>query len=380
LQVVAGLSLRNLQPPVWDPQSSYYLEGLSAVMVSYAEFPLRTVLPRRSASGAPTEPQTVDSQKRKQAMDAGLRALLGIPEEMRIYLDNGAFHFSAKGITTDVLQYQRFVEAADPDWKPVAQDFIPLPSMTAEEQQQCLTRTMSVNRSHQHDGYAPVIHISTLLEQYLEELTSDVNFAAKRDVAVGGLVPNLLRAPKAMAYDLILRGLMRTRHALAEKQLHVFGVGGTATLHLAALLGINSVDSCGWRNRAARGIVQLPGSGDRSAIKMGSWRGREPNKEEWELLDGCVCPPCQHGADGLKADGLHGFCHRATHNLWVLLREATWIQEQFAAGTYEANFGERLDNSIYLPLIEQVAERVGVPSVVTSSNQQLQTDAGTGGK
>ena len=38
VQIVAGLSLKNLQPRVWDPSSEFYLSGLSAVMVSYAEF------------------------------------------------------------------------------------------------------------------------------------------------------------------------------------------------------------------------------------------------------------------------------------------------------------------------------------------------------
>ena len=37
MQVIAGLSLKNLKPRVWDPESPHYLPALEAVMVSYAE-------------------------------------------------------------------------------------------------------------------------------------------------------------------------------------------------------------------------------------------------------------------------------------------------------------------------------------------------------
>ena len=36
--VVAGLSLKNLHPRVWDPASQYFLPSLRGVMVSYGEF------------------------------------------------------------------------------------------------------------------------------------------------------------------------------------------------------------------------------------------------------------------------------------------------------------------------------------------------------
>ena len=108
--------------------------------------------------------------------------------------------------------------------------------------------------------------------------------SVKPALALGGIVPNLLRTPKAVPYKEILEGLRHVRKTFADKEIHVFGIGGTATLHLAALLGMNSVDSSSWRNRAARGIVQLPGSGDRIVANLGSWRGREPSENEWKAL------------------------------------------------------------------------------------------------
>jgi len=157
-----------------------------------------------------------------------------------------------------------------------------------------------------------------------------------------------------MPYQQVFDNLTRVRQVFAGKELHLFGVGGTATLHLAALMDIDSVDSSGWRNRAARGIVQLPGSGDRMVASLGSWRGRAPDKDEWDVLTACVCPACQHyGLDGLKGSGIGGFCSRATHNLWVLLNEANEIQTRLEAGTYGSWYVDHLDNSIYRSLVQQ---------------------------
>ena len=120
-------------------------------------------------------------------------------------------------------------------------------------------------------------------------------------------------------------------------------------------MGFDSVDSSGWRNRAARGIVQLPGSGERLAAELGSWRGRTPSAEEWETLRRCRCPACrEHGLPGLRAKKLRGFCCRATHNLWVILRENQWLTRHISRGTYRQNYRRRLDNSVYRPLIDEL--------------------------
>jgi hypothetical protein len=149
------------------------------------------------------------------------------------------------------------------------------------------------------------------------------------------------------------------REEFETKRLHVFGIGGTATIHIAALLRMNSIDSSGWRNRAARGLVQLLGSGDRMVANLGNWRGREPSRAEWKRLRECLCPACrQFGIKGLKTDGVEGFCNRACHNLWVLLEEAKWIKSQMAEEAYPSVYQDRLDNSIYLPLIEYLVEKL----------------------
>lgn len=336
MEIVAGLSLKNLKPRVWDSSSPYYLPSLNAVMVSYADF------------------HCMPKQRRK-AMEQGIHKYLQTSDRVRVYLDNGAFYFLGRNGQTPREEYDEFVANAKPDWYPIPQDFIPTPQMTEEEQRDCFNRTMELNFAYQHDGYVPVVHVSQLLREYTSAVHGHERLSNKPRISLGGIVPNLLRTQKAIPYSQILDSVKHTRAVFPDKEIHVFGMGGTATLHLAALLGINSLDSSGWRNRAARGIVQLPGSGDRMVAEMGSWRGRTPNADEWEKLEACKCPACQEfGLDGIKATGIDGFCNRATHNLATLLSEACWIEEHLAAGTYRARYGEHLDNSVYRPLIDQL--------------------------
>jgi len=334
LQIVASLS-HNRKPRVWQTDSPYFLPDLQAVMVSYADFDRMPVI-------------------RKRVMEQGLRTYLNVPETTQVYLDNGAFSFLRRDREVPRDEYETFIEAAQPDWYAIPQDYIPTPRMSDEDQLDCLRRTMAVNQEYRHDGYVPVIHISRRLGEYLQQLQTDEHLNNKPRVALGGIVPNLLRMPRAMAPHQVLENVRRARADLHDKQLHVFGVGGTATLHLAALLGVDSVDSAGWRNRAARGIIQLPGRGERIVANLGNWRGREPDEVERAVLEICPCPACeQFGIEGLQISGMDGFCNRATHNLWTLLDEARQIDEHLAAGTYTEWYMGHVQNSTYLPFIQQ---------------------------
>lgn len=334
--IVAGLSLKNLEPRVWDPKSPFHIPGLAAVMVSYGEF--HQMQSRRTA-----------------AMEQGLRAYLDVPADVQIYLDNGAFYFGSQDSDAPLDEYEEFVEKAKPDWKPIPQDYIPFPNMTWQKRRGCFDRTMRVNLKYQHNGYVPVVHIGNHLTDYTSRLSADEQLSKKPWIALGAIVPNLLRRPKAIPYADVLVNLQHVRQTFNNKSIHVFGVGGTATLHLTALLGFDSVDSSGWRNRAARGIVQLPGSGERLIADLGNWRGREPSAQEKKVLARCRCPACRaHGAKGLKAKKLHGFCCRATHNLWVLLEENRWLAKHISAGSYDRNYRRRVDNSTYKPIIKEL--------------------------
>ena len=338
MEIVAGITLRSIKPCVWDSKSPYYLSSLKALMISYADF---HQMPAR----------------RRKAMDQGLHNHLNVPKHIRIFLDNGSFYFATHNDESPTKEYVEFVKYARPDWYPVPRDLIPTPKMTLEEQQSCLSSTMAMNCRYRQGRYVPVIHVSTVFEEYVSRLKSYKSLEKKESIALGGIVPNLLKAPKAMHPEKILENLMHVRTEFRDKKLHVFGIGGTVTLHIAALLGINSVDSSGWRNRAARGIIQLPGTGDRVVAELGNWRGRKPNESEWLALAECGCPACRnYGLEGLRANKVYGFRNRATHNLWILLEEARLVQEHLLADDYKDWYHTHLDNSLYLGLIRKILE------------------------
>ena len=148
MEVVAGLSLKNLKPRVWDKTSPFFLSNLRAIMVSYADF-IR--MPAR----------------RRDAMEQGLRTWLGAPPNIAVYLDNGAFFLLGKEGHMSRQEYEEFVQKARPDWYAIPQDYIPIPRMSDAEQLDFLRRTMEVNRNYQHDGFVPVIHVSRHLDIYL---------------------------------------------------------------------------------------------------------------------------------------------------------------------------------------------------------------------
>lgn len=338
MKIVAGLNLNSIKPRVWDTASPYYLSDLDAVMVSYAEFHQNRTRYRR-------------------AIEEGLHTSLSVPKHVKIYLDNGAFRFSRAGGEVPRADYKAFVKKAKPDWYAIPQDYIPTPSMTYYKQNKCLEKTMAVNQEFSYDGYVPILHVSRCLNKYIRLFNGDEKLRTKRILAIGGIVPNLLRASKSISYEKMLNSIYKVRKTFANQKLHLFGVGGTATLHVAALLKMDSVDSVGWRVRAARGLVQLPGIGDRSIADLGNWKVREPTSQELKKLEECQCPACQeYGVEGLKKDRTHGFCNRATHNLWTLLEENRMIQKHLADKTYVEWYKEHLHNSTYRPLIDKIVE------------------------
>jgi tRNA-guanine family transglycosylase len=295
---------------------------------------------------------------RKRAMEQGIHRFLGIRRhQVQVYLDNGAFHFMSGKKRFPIEDYTEFIQKAQPDWYPIPQDFIPTPTMHWNTQRAFFNRTMEMNKSFLRNGYVPIVHVGRFLEKYLESVQNNKALARKPEFGLGGLVPNLLRTPQAVPYEDILASIRRVRNSLSGKKIHVFGIGGVSTLHLAALLRLDSADSSGWRNRAARGIIQLPGKGDRAVKKLGSWEIRPLSKQDKKELENCNCPACsQYGLAGLKAPKSKGFHCRAIHNLYVLLEEKKLIEQHLKENTYLEWYQSHLSNSTYKPLIDKIIE------------------------
>jgi 7-cyano-7-deazaguanine tRNA-ribosyltransferase len=129
------------------------------------------------------------------------------------------------------------------------------------------------------------------------------------------------------------------RKLLPNKRIHVFGVGSTLTMHLMFYAGADSVDSSGWRTKAAYGAIQLSGIGDRYITNL------ERNKKYKDLtrldaksLGNCGCPVCTtEGTDKLRSS----FKARALHNAWVYQKEIETTRDLVKEGAYE-NYVERV--------------------------------------
>lgn len=332
MDIVAGTTLKHLEPRVWDPNSQYYLPALRAIMVSFAEFEHAKTL-------------------REKALFDGLHGALGVPKGVRIYLDNGAFGNVRDGKEPCASAFWKFVKRTKPDWYPIPADFIPLPSMNEAEQHDCFKKTMRYNYEYSFNGCVPVVHVGAKLNQYLRALKAHDALSKKKVLALGGLVPLLLQTKGTGSKVQTIDSITTVRRRF-DGHIHAFGIGGTATLHLAAVAGLNSIDSAGWRNRAAHGIIQLPGRGDRLLTKMGTWRGRALDKTEREMLAACRCPGClEAGIKGMIANGASGFYRRATHNLHVLLTELAEIERRLADNTYEGWYGTHVFNQTFIKLI-----------------------------
>ena len=144
--------------------------------------------------------------------------------------------------------------------------------------------------------------------------------------------------------------------------LHVFGVGGTTTMHLMFALGVDSLDSIGWRLKAGYGAIQLPGLGDR-------FTGNEHRRNRTLLIEDavakealieCQCPVCQeHSTFERRLIALDSsFNNRALHNAWVFVQEVNAFREWVKADSVEQFVSQRLQHSPLKSLLPAVFDRI----------------------
>jgi len=355
--VVVGTELDGV-PRFWDKSNEWYLSQAKAMMVSYAHF-------HRSSS------------KKKAAMQRGIHAYLGVSPDMSVYLDNGSFAFWRKGIEPPIYDYTEFVTEAKPDWYPIPADYIPHPQLSKDEQRHLFSKTMEVNLAYASQGFVPIMHAGDWLEGYLEAFERN-GLSRCKEIGLGGLVPRLLMSRGSTSRERVIDAIRQVRERF-DGHLHIFGIGGLGTLHLAASLAVDSIDSSGWRNRAARGLILLPGRGERSVIPLSSWRGVEVSQEEIQMLEVCPCPACQrYGLIGLRSCnarsnkegrgiGISGFKIRAIHNLWTLLREAEEVESKMQSKEYNMWYRNHVKSTILLRLIEYALNK----STQTVDKEQL---------
>jgi len=90
-------------------------------------------------------------------------------------------------------------------------------------------------------------------------------------------------------------------------------------MHLMYYAGADSVDSAGWRVKAAYGAIQLPGVGDRYITnRTRNKKYKDLTEEDTVLLNQCKCPICKNeDPQNLRTS----YTKRALHNAYVYQKE-----------------------------------------------------------
>mgnify|MGYP001089913282 CR=1 FL=1 len=278
-----------------------------------------------------------------------------------VMMDSGGFLFMTKRsmrVLPDTIA--ELYESTKPDYGVVLDHPLTIGLTTREARRRQLltlsnTRRMIVARNASNPELVPVIHGHTLASVgwFVRQLQRIGEF---RVYGIGSLVPSVFNARGVGGIHNVIQIVSHVRKLLPRKIVHVFGVGSTITMHLMFASGADSLDSSSWRSKAAFGIIQLPGIGDRYITgRAGKATGKKYlnlSRKEARILDECHCPACKKlGLSGLR----RSFSMRALHNCWVLQKEVEKARRLAKTGEYRAYVKEvvgksRFSNALQLAL------------------------------
>lgn len=147
------------------------------------------------------------------------------------------------------------------------------------------------------------------------------------------------------------------RDEFPDSFLHVFGAGSVSTMHFLFSLGVDSVDTVGWRLKAAHGAIQLPGVGDRFVTPNNKKRKKLSDSDK-RLLEKCKCPVCKglsleerlQNLDNAIKNGT--FKRRAIHNAWVFNLELNMAKKMIKKRRYLDYILTNISNKAYKKVIE----------------------------
>ena len=279
-----------------------------------------------------------------------------------LMIDSGGYNLiknPACPITTkDLVEVYRTVDADIV----VSLDIPPHPGLSTSETQARWKKTkknaFELSRILDDRKVMPVVHgySEDSLRRNSREIRDLVEDSGM--IGLGGLVPlfklRLVRALQLVSF---------LRREYPDKLLHVFGAGSVSTMLILTQMGVDSMDTIGWRIKAAYGAIQLPGQSDRFVSpKLDSpkcRRGLSP--QETALLGKCECPVCrgQSLKERLKRmDNSVSFTfnNRAIHNCWVFTQELMTAQRAKAKGTLQELLEERMSRGYWAHALRSLRE------------------------
>ena len=256
----------------------------------------------------------------------GLRRLLGLSDDVELWLDSGGYQFLKAGVDPGPAKIAKIYREIDADYY-ISLDYPPSPSDPPDIRAMKIARTVaafqtmkSLLRGKVEDGrLVPVFHLSTgeaLRIQYT------VYYPSSCTAAVGGLIPYFMqRAGRYSRLKAIL--FLSLVRRIWDGSLHALGIASAAVIPLLKLIGVDSGDTQTWRHKAGYGKIIIPGTGERhisdQQVRFGPAKLREDELEKFNSLV-------------KKASRILGISHeilaasfeaRALFNAWVLVEVAS---------------------------------------------------------
>lgn len=282
-----------------------------------------------------------------------------------ILMDSGGFLFQKKdNLDIDPLSIIELYEKSKPDLG-VILDHPFNPSETNKSNQKRWEKTLENTRIMTENigkvDLMPVIHGYNFKE--LKSACNDIKRINDDPsmIGIGSLVPLLFRTNGTKRFNdpikFVIDAIRIVRKEFPDSFLHAFGVGSSKTMHLMYSLGVDSLDSTGWRLKAAYGIIQLPGVGDRHPISRNNGRA-SLNEKEKKILKQCKCPSCKELSITEKLKLLNDkFPARAIHNAHVFINEKEKFQEKIKTGNTKEFTQNRLNSGIFPKAFEYIVEK-----------------------
>jgi len=273
-----------------------------------------------------------------------------------VLMDSGGFQFqNSNRMSIEPEEILDFYRESKPDIGVVLDH-----PLTTEEVKDNLKRWRTTLKNtkfmleNSHDILLmPVIHGYTL--KMVKNACNEIKKICEPEIiGVGSLVPILKQFKNSSiikelngkkSTEFLIDAIKLVREEFQDSLLHVFGVGGATTMHLMYSIGVDSIDSIGWRMKAAFGAIQLPGMGDRFISPNKRRRGM--SEKDISLLGDCRCPVCKGRSTIQKMRALDNskkntFMERAIHNAYVFNEE----NKEFIINLKKDNIDNFMENRL----------------------------------
>lgn len=279
-------------------------------------------------------------------------------EAGRLFLDNGAFTARQNNIELDINRVINLQETFMPDLT-IPLDYPFSPGHSESKMEKLWNKTAENITYWQNSTNLSGRLVPTLHAWNRTSLIDNIKWLQKNGdaelIALGSIVNPTFKEFKGFFGDRQPTRELIDMFSLAidsvldnsDFKIHLMGWGSSPLmLHLGYYLGMNSLDTMGYRRKAAYGKIILPGTGERHlGDTITGFGGRridgQGDPKDIELLNKCKCPICRVNKYELWAD----WQARAVHNEWVMKQEANLAEHLLHKGIDE--YEKYLDSQVF---------------------------------